>query len=99
MKKLFVILFIGISFIGCKNYAYIFDEKEEKPLEGVLVIDLNNNSNRTYTDKNGKFSFTECGNVLIQKKGFKSDTLKDYGCKPDPYCFKGKVFYMKRINK
>ncbi|MFD2909861.1 hypothetical protein ACFSX9_14070 [Flavobacterium ardleyense] len=44
--------FISLLSIGCKNYAYVFDENEGLQLEVVLVIDLNDNSNKTYTDKN-----------------------------------------------
>lgn len=97
-KRITLVFFISLLSIGCKNYAYVFDENEAIPLEGVLVIDLNDNSNKTYTDKNGKFSFRECGSVLIIKKGFQTDTLNDYGCKPDPYCFNGKIFYMRIEN-
>lgn len=43
------------------------------------------------------FTFNECGSLIIEKKGYKKDTLKDYGCKPNPDCFTGKIFYIKKI--
>lgn len=94
--KFFIILLLISLTIGCNSYGYIYDEKNGEPLISVLVTDLNDIENKTYTDKEGKFSFRNCGSLAIEKEGFVNDTLKDYGCKPDPYCFNGKIFYMIR---
>lgn len=94
--KIILILLISLLNNSCKRYGYVYSDKEDKPIEGILVIDLKDISNKTYTDKNGKFSFNDCGSVIIEKKGYQKDTLKDYGCKPNPDCFNGKIFYMKK---
>ncbi|ANO47478.1 hypothetical protein HUE46_04900 [Flavobacterium columnare] len=98
MKPINITLFLFLTFVtfSCKDYAYILDEKDQKPLENVKVTDLDDSTNISITDKEGKFQFKRCGNVVIQKEGYVKDTLEKFGCKPNGKCFKGHIFYMKR---
>lgn len=100
MKKK-VLCLIGIVLLGIilfsinrKQYGYIKDINSNLPIEGVLVKDFINQKRYTVTDKDGMFSFSNCNDLLISKKEYKSDTLKKYGCKPTGKCFNGHVFYM-----
>lgn len=101
MKTIFIFLFICQIYItsSCSNYAFIYDEKLRKPLENVKVIDVDDSTNISITDEDGKFEFKRCGNVIIIKKEYLNDTLEKFGCKPNGKCFKGHIFYMKRISK
>ena len=91
MLLLSLLLMINCS----KNYGYIQDENQ-KPLKNVLVQDINNSSNKIFTNEKGEFSFSDCGNLIITKKGYKTDTLEKFGCKPNGKCFNGHIFYMKK---
>lgn len=89
-----VLLVIILFIINRKQYGYIKDIRTNLPIEGVLVTDFINKKKNTITDKDGMFSFSNCNDLLIYKKEYKSDTLKKYGCKPTGKCFNGHVFYM-----
>ena len=98
--KLFFTVLPILVLLGCsKVEGFIYDEKRNLPLEGVLVIDIDNISNNTLTKDNGKFSFYNSGNLIISKEGYVTDTLRKYGCKPKGKCFDGHIFYMKEIEK
>jgi hypothetical protein len=95
--KNFIVLIVLLGNYSCsKNYGYIYDPKTKLPIQNVKVQDLKNLNNKTITDKEGKFLFSECGNLIISKIGYKTDTLEKYGCKPSGKCFDGHIFY---INK
>ncbi len=86
-----------ITILSCsKKYGYIYDENR-KPLRKVLVQDIQNPSNKIVTQYNGEFSFSDCGDLVISKQGYKTDTLEKFGCKPAGKCFDGHIFYMKKI--
>ena len=88
-----------IFMISCtRNYGYIYDENR-KPLKNVLVRDIENPSHKIITQGNGEFSFSDCGNLIISKQGYETDTLQKLGCKPSGKCFDGHIFYMKKIVK
>lgn len=96
MNKILTIIF-AICLVNCsKKYGYIYDEKERKPLEKVVVIDKENPSNKFVTTVDGKFSFSECDDLIIKRDGYITDTLQKYGCKPNGKCFDGHIFYMRK---
>lgn len=96
MNKIFIIIF-ATFFISCsKKHGYIYDEQKRKPLENVVVSDTEDPSNIFITKSDGKFSFSDCNNLIIKKEGYKTDTLEKYGCKPNGKCFDGHIFYMKK---
>lgn len=97
MKSVFFFICLCLLFSCDNKYGYIYDFDNRKPLEGVIVEDINTYVNKIETGTDGKFSFSECGNLIIKKEGYKTDTLEKYGCKPDGKCFDGHIFYMKRI--
>lgn len=96
-NDLFLFILI-ISFCSSceRNYGYILDINDKKPMSNVIVIDLNDATNFTLTDKKGKFIFDNCGDLLIKKVGFSTDTLEKYGCRPNMNCFNGHIFYMEK---
>lgn len=95
MKYLFLIISLATILSCSRKYGYIYDDNQ-KPLKNVMVQDLENPSNKIITQVNGEFSFSDCGNLIIIKKGYKTDTLKKFGCKPTGKCFNGHIFYMKK---
>lgn len=96
MKYLLSIISL-IAILSCsRRYGYIYDENR-KPLRNVLAQDIQNPSNKIITQDNGEFSFSDCGDLIISKQGYKTDTLEKFGCKPAGKCFDGHIFYMKKI--
>lgn len=98
MKKIVFILICHMLINCSHNYGFIYDDITKKPLKGVNVIDIQDVSNNITTKSDGKFSFSECGDLIIKKNGYKTDTLQKYGCKPKGKCFNGHIFYMKKKN-
>lgn len=97
--KIILLGFILLIICNCsKNYGYIYDIEQNKPIEGVIVKDISDQNNKTITNTEGKFSFSECNDLILVKKGYKTDTLQKYGCKPKGKCFDGHIFYMKKIS-
>lgn len=97
MKKICLITSMLFMITGCsKKYGYIYDRDTITPLAGVSVKDIQNPFNIKITEMDGKFSFSDCGNLIISKAGYKTDTLKEYGCKPSGKCFNGHIFYMEK---
>lgn len=95
--KIALFIMIIICNLSCsKKYGYIYDKENLKPLEGVLVVNINNSSQKFITNKDGLFSFKNSGDLIIKKEGYETDTLREYGCKPSGKCFDGHIFYMKR---
>jgi hypothetical protein len=90
MINMFFCLFIT----SCNNYGYIYDLETQKPVKNVLVEDLENKLNITFTDDEGMFEFKNCGDLKINKNGYVIDTLNKFGCKPNGKCFNGHIFYM-----
>jgi hypothetical protein len=99
MKKILLITILFISYSCTKKYGYIYDLDKREPLKDVIVEDVSNPKNKIKTDSNGKFSFSECKNLIIMKEGYKTDTLEKYGCKPTGKCFEGHIFYMRKEQK
>jgi hypothetical protein len=94
-NKLLYIIGISVLIVSCNgNYGFILDDTNEKPLQNVLVKDIDDSTNYVFTNKEGKFKFSDCGDLIISKKGFKTDTLPKYGCRPNMKCFNGHFFYM-----
>lgn len=79
-----------------EKFGYIYDQDLQKPLEGVIVTDIVDSSKIDMTTKDGRFSFSDCNDLVITKTGFETDTLQKYGCKPNGKCFEGHIFYMKK---
>lgn len=97
MKNILFIIII-MNFIGCsKKSGYLYDEDLKKTIVGVRVQDMESMNNVTFTNSEGRFSFNDCGDLIISHKGYKTDTLKKYGCKPNGKCFDGHIFYMKKL--
>ncbi|MBE0392678.1 hypothetical protein HNQ02_001483 [Flavobacterium sp. 7E] len=96
MKRILLISSFLIMYSCKNNSGYIYDLNKMAPLDGVIVQDISNPINKIKTDATGKFSFSECDNLIIIKKGYETDTLKKYGCKPAGKCFDGHIFYMKK---
>lgn len=97
MKYKYVITIISIYLLFCscrKEHGFIVDKESEKPLKNVLVIDSDNPSNYIFTNNKGEFEFAKCGNLIISKVGFITDTLIKYDCMRKPHCFDGRGFYM-----
>lgn len=100
MKKILLLAPILILFLNCtKNHGYIYDLETKNPMKGVIVQDVNNSNNKVLTDVDGKFSFSNCGNLIIIKVGYYVDTLEKFGCKPNGKCFDGHIFYMIKKNR
>lgn len=98
--KILIIAIISIFLGSCeKNYGYILDYENSKPMENVLVRDLNDLTNYVLTNEKGEFEFSECGDLIISKVSYKDDTLYKYGCRPNMRCFNGHIFYMEKIKK
>ncbi|MFC3161065.1 hypothetical protein SAMN05443633_101140 [Chryseobacterium arachidis] len=96
MSKLILIV-LAANLISCsEKYGYIYDAKTKRPLEGVFVSDTKDISKKYVTKSDGMFSFSECNDLMIEKKGYKTDTLEKYGCKPNGKCFDGHIFYMEK---
>lgn len=94
MRIIFVLAYF-LLFLSCNtNNGYIYDYNTQQPLEGVIVKDVQKESRQLITNKDGKFSFSDCNDLIIMKAGFKTDTLNKFGCKPNGKCFNGKIFYM-----
>lgn len=74
----------------------MYDTVSRKPIKGVIVKDVNNPNNKTITDIGGKFSFSECNDLIIMREEYKTDTLQKYGCKPSGKCFNGHIFTCKK---
>ena len=99
MKTIFIVL-TSIFLNSCeRNYGYILDDENGKPLKNVLVTDLDDSTNYVVTNEKGEFKFSKCGDLIISKLNYKNDTLEKFGCKPGPKCFDGHSFYMEKINK
>ena len=91
---LFILIGISIYLPSSIQYGYILDEKTLKPVKNVMVRDLYHPSKITYTNEDGRFHLFNCFDVRIEKDGYKADTLERFGCRPDPDCFDGHIFYM-----
>jgi hypothetical protein len=99
MNKIIAVVML-IYLVSCsEKYGFIYDEQSKKPLEGVTVTDVNDSSKIYITKKDGMFSFSDCNNLIIEKSGYKTDTLEKYGCKPNGKCFDGHIFYMGKVNR
>lgn len=86
--------------ISCKKeYGFIVNKENEKPIKDVLVTDLDDTLNFVLTNEKGEFEFSKCGDLLITKNGFIADTIEKYGCVRNPHCFNGRGFYMEKNQK
>lgn len=83
MKNIFYLLLLLLLY-SCKttgNNFYqgkVLDEND-KPLEGVTVVEEDRDENRTITDKNGYFKLDRSpdwlGRLIFVKEGYKEDTI------------------------
>lgn len=97
--KILCSIFVLITTIGCSDYGYIQDSDTHKPIKGVLVQDIINPDNEIVTGIDGKFSFSECENLIITKEGYKTDTLKNLAVDLPENVLKDIFFICKRNEK